>query len=216
MSKLRLVFDWSVIFLLCAGMTMPVQANQITRIPISPLYKNAILPQIEIIVSQDCFALSNELTGSLISKLIAAGYGDDTLYETLVALSLNANPSISGVLTNAFLDGLADDPQSSGNKTTLLKNVNTPGNTVEICTDGTFKTYPISGYSTAAKGFPSLITNISGIEGANITHTTATSGDVATWVVSGPLAGMTTTYHVFGVAWGAGRPPSLYLPFVVR
>ena len=89
--------------------------------------------------------------------------------------------------------------------------MDTPGIIVEICTDGTVQTVPVSGFSAADKGFPTLISNISGIGYANFTHTTATSGYIATWVVNGTV---TTTYRVFGVAWGI--PLSLYLPLVVR
>jgi hypothetical protein len=216
MSKLRLVFSWSVIFLLWAGMKMPVQAQEIPSTPVSPQHTTPILPQINVNVDHTCFALSNEPSGNLISHLVEAGFGNNNLYETLVALSLNTDPSISGVLTDAFMNSLAGNPLTSENRNALLKSVNTPGSTVEICSDGSFETYPISGFGSAARGFPSLTTNISGVENANITHTTANSGDIATWVVAGPLAGMTTTYHVFGVAWGVGHPPLLYLPLVVR
>jgi hypothetical protein len=44
--------------------------------------------------------------GKLISSLVAAGYGPLNLYNALVTIQSNANPSVAGVITPAFLAAL--------------------------------------------------------------------------------------------------------------
>lgn len=215
--KLRLMFYLSVTLLLCTGIAWPVQAQGIPPATVPPQNVSAVLPQVNILVDQDCIALSNEPSGNLISKLVAAGYRDYNLYDLLIALQADTDPAISMILTDDFLKVLAADPANSPIFTTQLLTVDIPGNTVEICSEGTYWTVPISGYSVSAKGFPTLIANVSGVEYANFTHTTGTSGDIATWDMADyPLVGMTTTYHVFAVGWGVGQPPLQYLPLIVR
>ena len=88
--------------------------------------------------------------------------------------------------------------------------MDTPDITVEVCTDGTVQTVLVYGYFSAAQGFPTLVSDISHVGYANFTHSTDTSGYIATWDVT--VGDVTTTYRVFGVAWGV--PFSIYLPWV--
>jgi hypothetical protein len=58
------------------------------------------------------FALT-EGPGKLISSLISAGYGSLNLYNALVTIQSNANPSVAGVITPAFLAKIQVCPKSS-------------------------------------------------------------------------------------------------------
>jgi hypothetical protein len=171
---------------------------------------------INVNVNQDTFVLSNEAPGYAISALVNAGYGDENLYQTLVDISASTNPSISGVLTTPFLQTLASAPASAQIFTTKLKDVNSQGVTIGISTDGTFLTNgvivgyganfttlahsDISGSSYHGKqGVTSLDTAVSSAGSFRLVYNS--SGPITSWTVNGPLAGMTTTYNIFGILY---------------
>ena len=204
MSKFKPVFPLITAFLLLAGIIFPVQAQDISTVVASA-------PVPSVTTTSDCFALSNEAMGNLISHLVTVGYGTYNLYDLLVSIQQSTDPSVNVAIPDTFLNALASSPVNSEIFTISLKTMDIPGNKVEACTDGTVQTMPVSGFSAAAKGFPTLVSNISGVGYANFTHTTDTSGYIATWVVNGTI---TTTYRVFGVAWGI--PFRIYLPWTVK
>ena len=70
--------------------------------------------------------LTNEGVNGLVSQLISDGYGNYNLYDALVVIQANTNPSVAGIITPAFLAALQNLPPSSAIFTTALKNVN-PG-----------------------------------------------------------------------------------------
>jgi hypothetical protein len=80
------------------------------------------------------FALT-EGPGKLISSLIAVGYGSDNLYQALVDMAGNSNPSVSGVLTPSFLTTLKACPAGSSIFTNTLSAY--AGSEVLISTDCT-------------------------------------------------------------------------------
>ena len=214
MKKLKYFLPVSFALLFLLGMTLPVQAQGSQSTIISHQAGSTQPPQIVINTSADCFALSNEAPGDLVSKLDTAGYGNYNLYELLASIRTITNPSVAGIITDQFLATLLAEPANAETFTTQLKNIDTPGITVEICTNGTVQTVPVSGY-LAAQSFPTLVSNLSGVGAANFTHTTETSGDIATWDVTNIM--IKTTYHIFGVAWGVGEPLHMvYLPLVVK
>jgi len=203
-----------ITLLLLSVIILPVQ-GQGTQPTIATAQTGATLnPQI-VTTTQDCFALSNEATGDLIDGIVTAGFGGYNLYQVFLDLREFSNPSITGILTDNFLTALASNPASAEIFTISLKTMDTPGNIVEACTDGTVQTVPVYGFYSVVQGFPAQDGEISGVGPAYFTHTTDTSGYIATWDVTGN--GVTTTYRVFGVAWGVGQPPfSIYLPWAVK
>ena len=171
--------------------------------------------KIYINVNQDTFVLSNEAPGYAISALVNAGYGDENLYQTLVDISASSNPSISGVLTASFMQNLANAPASSQIFTTHLKDVNSKGISIGVSTDGTVLTKgavvgivnfttltngDISGTTYQGKqGITSLDTAVSSVGSFRLVYNS--SGPLTSSTVNGPLAGMTTTYNVFGILY---------------
>jgi hypothetical protein len=79
------------------------------------------------------FVLSNESGGYLIDELIKAGYGNSSLYDTLVALQGTSG----GVISDAFLATLAACPAGSEIFTASLSNFAGLNNPVCINSDGT-------------------------------------------------------------------------------
>jgi hypothetical protein len=102
--------------------------------------------------------LTNE--GGLVDKLIAAGYGPCSLYDTLVALQISSN----GVVSDGFMATLAQTYPSSNVYTrnlSLYAGTTTP---IAINTDGTVSTTSISasghigqtGYATYTEVAPGV------------------------------------------------------------
>ena len=161
-------------------------------------------------VNQSTFVLSNE-GGGLISQLIAGGYGEDNLYQALVDIARDANPSVAEVLMPAFLQELKNAPLGSQIFTHHLSEYTGSGQAVAINSDGTAQVVSIFGatYYGQAKT-ATLNSNISGVGDARFTYTTDSSSwnpNLTSWVVNGPLENMTTTYNVFGIGWVPGGAP---------
>ena len=165
----------------------------------------AAVAQINVNMNQDTFVLSNEGPGFLIDQLVNAGYGNLNLYQALSQITADTNPSVSGILTPAFLQNLRDAPAGSQIFTTQLKDVTSQGVSVSISTDGTVRYDDITGRPYYDDGAPTLSSAISGVGRGLFTHSSDSQTPLNAIVVQGPLAGMTTTYSVFGVAW-AGWP----------
>lgn len=131
----------------------------------------------------------------------------------LVAIKNIANPSVDGILTPTFMALLANAPAGSEIFTTELKNVDMPSIAVEVCSNGAVQYMSVSS-SSAATSFPTLVSNISGVGYANFTYSTDPNVHLASWAIKTGM--ITSTYKVFGVAWGVGQPTTLYLPLLVR
>jgi len=89
------------------------------------------------------FVISNEAGGYLIDKLIAAGHGNDTLYEVLELLQ----PDFSGAITERFMKTLLSTSANSDifNDEATLINFAGLNNPVCINADGTLSIQPIFG-----------------------------------------------------------------------
>lgn len=108
------------------------------------------------------FVLSNEGANGLVTQLVNAGYGGEVLYDALVSVQLDTNPSVSPVLTDAFLNALAAAPASSQVITTKLSSLNVPGASYAISTDGTVQVVSIFGASYQGKsGISTLVSDVS-------------------------------------------------------
>jgi hypothetical protein len=154
-------------------------------------------------VNQDTFVLSDEAPGHLISRLVNAGYGNYNLYDTLVAIQADTNPSVAGIITPTFLAALQNAPAGAQIFTMLLKNIPT-GASIGISTDGTVRTVNIYAYSFYNKtGTSTLFSNISGVGNAYFVHSNDQNTPLTSLTVDGPLPGMTTTYNPFAIASGS-------------
>ena len=151
---------------------------------------------------EQTFILSNEGAG-LISQLVTAGYGNFALWQALVTINNNANPSDAGILTPAFATTLKNSPLSSGVITTLMKNINGAGQAYAISTDGTVQTVSIFGAAYQGQsGAATQVSDISGVGNANFVYS-ANAGLPLTSFTSGG-----TTYNVFAIAYAPGTAPS--------
>jgi hypothetical protein len=177
---------------------------------------------VNVNVNQDTFVLSNEAPGYGISELVNAGYGNMNLYQTLVQIADDSNPSVSGILTPQFMQTLKNAPASAQIFTTKLKDVNSQGATIGVSTDGTFLTNGVivglGNYTTITsgdifgstyqgkQGITSLDTVVSSVGSFRLVYNS--SGPLTTWTVNGPLAGMTTTYNIFGILYAPSATAS--------
>jgi hypothetical protein len=171
---------------------------------------------VNVDVNQDAFVLSNEAPGYGISALVNAGYGNMNLYQTLVQIADDSNPSVSSILTPQFMQTLRNAPASAQIFTTKLKDVNSQGAAIGVSTDGTFLTNGVIvglavNYTTLTSGdifgstyqgkpgITSLDTVVSGVGSFRLVYNS--SGPLTSWIINGPLEGMTTTYNIFGILY---------------
>jgi hypothetical protein len=170
---------------------------------------------INVYVNQHTFVLSNEASGYAISALVNSGYANYSLYDTLLAIRADADPSVSGILSDAFLSTLGNAPVSSKIFTTQLKDVNSQGATIGINTDGTILTngviMGIVNFTTLTngdifgstyqgkQGITSLDTVVSSVGSFQLVYNS--SGSLTSWTINGPLAGMTTIYNIIGILY---------------
>jgi hypothetical protein len=167
----------------------------------------AALPARAIIlnVNQDTFVISNEAPGFLITKLINAGHGGDSVYQATVYLA--SLPGVGAILTPAFLNALATCPSSSEIFTTALSQVLANGISVSISTDGSARFDDVEAIPYAGT-FPVIQTGNGTVPNVRIVHSTDSAAPLNTTVVDGPLAGMTTSYNAFAVAWALADSPA--------
>jgi hypothetical protein len=177
---------------------------------------------VNVNVNQDTFVLSNEAPGYGMSALVNAGYANYSLYDTLLAIRAGADPSVSSILTDAFLSTLGNAPASAKIFTTQLKDVNSQGVAIGINTDGTLLTNGViigmGNFTTLTHGdiFGSTYNGKQGITSLDIVISSVgsfrlvynSSGPLTSWTVNGPLAGMTTTYNVFGILYIPSGTPT--------
>jgi uncharacterized protein (TIGR03437 family) len=156
--------------------------------------------KININLNHDTFVLSNEAPGFLITQLIGAGHGADSPYQALLLLA--SMPGTSAVLTQEFLNALATCPASSEIFTTTLTQVLANGISVSISTDGTVRYDDVEGSPFAGR-YPVISTGSALVQNVRIIHSTDSQAPLNATVVFGPLAGMTTTYNAFAVAYTA-------------
>lgn len=154
------------------------------------------------------FVLSDEAPGRLITKLVAAGMGSLDLYNTLVTISLDSNPSLSvGALPDAFLNTLALCPLGSPIFTTHLQNVT--GTAVAINDDCSAQTVSLQGSTFNGKpGTATKNVDVGGVGPASAVTSTSSS-PVTSWsrnvaVGSGTA---TVTYNAFAILYTPGSAP---------
>ena len=139
------------------------------------------------------FVLSNE-EGGLIDQLIADGHGNSNLYQILVSLA----PSSNGVITETFLETLANCPAESEIFTATLNDTAPPSNNpIGINTDGTLIVVPIDGRDyygqTGYSSYP--ITLVPGEENF------IKADNSAYYIDAGSSNTGNGNYYVFAIAW---------------
>jgi hypothetical protein len=165
----------------------------------------APLGAINITVYQGTFVLSNEAPGHLIDQMIAAGYGSFSLYDTLVAIQADTDPSVAGILTPPFLAALQNCPAAAEIFTIPLRQFRTAA-AVAVSTDGTARVVSVSGSAFSPQAAGTLPALIDHVGPALFTHSSDLQTPLTSISVSGPLAGMTTVYRVFAVAYTTAAP----------
>ena len=151
--------------------------------------------------------LSDEAPGNLISVLIKTEYGNYNLYQVLLQLQADANPSIAGMITPTFLSALASCP--AGSQILSIKLNSFPaGSSLAISTDGTVQTVNVHANDYYNKhGVSALLSSISGVGDVYFVHS-GTQPSTADFNM--PLTSWTvgdTAYNVFAIASGSVSTP---------
>jgi hypothetical protein len=122
------------------------------------------------------------------------GYVTLSIYETLVKLQTDSNPSLAGVITPQFLETLHSLPSSSQIFTETLGDYN-DRNAVAISTDGSVQAVTIQGSTYLnAPGTSKLDTQISNVANFRAIYSSSQT----------PIASFTngdTTYNVFAILY---------------
>jgi hypothetical protein len=144
------------------------------------------------------FVLSNEGANGFITQLVAAGYGNYSLYDVMVELRIDTNPTVAGIITPAFINALQSLPASSAIFTTLLKSFNSGSQGLAISTDGTVQVVNILGATyQGTPGTSTLISTVSGVGAAGFVHSSTAGGTLTSFSAGG------NTYNVFGIAFNS-------------
>lgn len=144
--------------------------------------------------SVQTIVLSNEQIGLML--LGNSGYVTLSIYDTLVKLQTESNPSLTGVISTQFLGTLHSLPSSSQIFMETLGDYN-DRNAVAISTDGSVQAVSIQGSTYLnAPGTSKLDTQISNVANFRAIYTSS-----QTPILSFPYGN--TTYNVFAI---------LYLP----
>jgi hypothetical protein len=151
----------------------------------------------------DTFMLSNESGGYLITELIAAGYGNSSLYDVLVHLA----PTSGGVISDAFLATLAACPAGSDVFTAALSNfASETNNPIGIASDGSLIVAAIYGRDYYQRtGYLTNTGNQIGIGRELFTYATDPSYYIdagSNTNYNGPVS-TTTYYKAFAIGWSS-------------
>ena len=173
----------------------------LAALSISPAYSG------EIGRTLNTFILSDEEPGNLITKLGKTEYGNYNLYQALLQIQADANPSIASMITPTFLSALASCPAGSQILTIKLNSF-PAGSSLAISTDGTVQTANVHASDYYNKHEVSaLLSSISGVGDVYFVHsgTQPSTADfnmpLTSWTVGG------TTYNVFAIASGSVAAP---------
>jgi hypothetical protein len=150
--------------------------------------------------AQNTFILSDEAPGNLISLLVKTEYGGYNLYQVLLQIQADANPSAAGIITPSFLSALASCPAGSQIFTAKLNDF-PAGSSLAISTDGTVQTVKVHADDYFGKaGASEMLCSIAGAGDVYLVHsgTQLSTADfnmpLKSWTVGG------TTYNVVAIA----------------
>ena len=147
--------------------------------------------------SAETVIISNEFPGNAIIILGNTYYQTNpNVYDTLVAIKSNAQPSISNVLTDSFMSTLAACPSSSQIFTTPIASYGRY-NAIAVSTDGTVQDYGITYTGSSFKASDSVSvmdTQVSGVGAFRVVYN-STSAALANFGLGN------TTYNVFAIIY---------------
>jgi hypothetical protein len=155
------------------------------------------------------FVLSDEAPGHLIANLVAAGYGNYNVYDALVAIQQQTNPSLAGVITTAFLANLQSCAAGDPLFTVPLKNLSYSGSGIAVSDDCSVQIRSVQGSSfNGQPGTTSLAVTISGVGSATDVASTS-STPLTSWTQNVAVGGgtATVTYNVFAILYTPGSTP---------
>lgn len=153
------------------------------------------------------FVLSNE-EGGLIDELIAAGYGTCNLYQGLVGLA----PASNGVISEDFLDTLANCPGGSQIFTQKLNDYAGQNVALAINTDGTvFTTTSIRGRTYHGQTGYATYPDSPSVTRELFTYATGHQYYIDTGFASG-VPGL--NYRVFAIAWSGASAQTPAAPTI--
>ena len=155
------------------------------------------------------FVISNE-GGHLIANLLAGGYGGENLWHALLDLQILSNPSLSGVITPAFLNHFGNCAAGSQIFATKLSGYT---GTIAIGEDCSVTSATVQGSAFNGKpGTTSLITSISGGGSATAVSST-TSAPLTSWTENVAVGSgtATVTYDAFAILYTPGSAPQISL-----
>jgi hypothetical protein len=150
------------------------------------------------------FMLSNEAPGFLIDNLIAAGYGDSSLYAVMQYLQ----PLSGGAIPQWFMDSLAACPANSDVFTTKLNNFSDPSNNpIGIGEDGNLIVAGVYGRDYYKN--EGYLTYNDTLVSVSLKLFTKAIGpeyyiDAGTTTVYNSSVPVTTHYKTFAIAWSLG------------
>jgi len=114
--------------------------------------------------------------------------------------------------TPAYLNTLAGCAASSEIFTTTLAQVLANGISVSISTDGSVRFDDIEASPFVGIGYPVIQTGNGTVQNVRIVRANVSQVPLNTTVISGPLAGMTTSYRAFAVAMALPDSPATSVP----
>jgi len=134
--------------------------------------------------------------GKLVDALIAAGYGNLSLYQAVMALQEDSDPSLEdlGAIKETFLDTLATCPANSPVFTTTMTSY--AGTGVAIYADCT-----VAASSLPGSGFD-------GLAGSTTTATVISGAASAAAVTFSPAYAVDSTHSLFTVLYAPGNTPT--------
>lgn len=157
--------------------------------------------------SADTFILNSDSPAALISTMINKGYGNYTVYQALLQMQADADPSVAGIISPSFLSALSNSPPDSPIFTEKLTSF-PADRSLAISTNGTIKSVKIciTDY-TANPASSTQATRISGIGNVYFVHsgTQILSADFKAPLMKWNSGG--ETYNVFAIATDSLDPP---------
>lgn len=137
--------------------------------------------------------LSDEGRG-LVTNMATAGYGEFTVWDSLLQVVYNSDPSVSPVITDAFLTSLQSCPAGSRVFTAKVKDF--VGTALAISDDCTAQAVALQGAAFEHQaGVTSLATTWSGVGSYLLTHSTTAGSPLTSWQAGG------TAYDALAIAW---------------
>jgi len=158
------------------------------------------------------FVLSDEAPGHLIANLVAAGYGNLNVYQALVQLQRNADPSLAvSVITPAFLQTLQNCAAGDPLFALQLGNLSYSGSAIAVSDDCSVQIRSVQGSSFNGKpGTASLAVTINNGGGPATAVASTSSTPLTSWTqnVAVGSGSATVTYNDFAILYTPGSTPT--------